>query len=178
MNMLQNKVFKAAKTAKFAAGGAKLCTAHYTHSSQSQPNPPKGLLGSFFCWPCPEAVAWCKTIDCASTARWSLTLKSSSSTTVECMRHPLSSTRNPPWIMPDTTCCSITSTEMLLGSSNASAHASLLSPSKLVVGWVVLHESSMNNAESVLWRVWKGQCDTVWMPDLHCAHGTTIIIST
>jgi len=151
--MLQNKVFKAAKMAKFAASGAKLCTAHYSHSSQSQSNPPKGLLGFFFHWPCPETVAWCGTIDRASTARWSLTSKSSSSTTAERMRHPSSPTRNPPWTMLDMTCCSITSTGMSLGSSNASAYAGSSSPSKLVVGWVVSHESSANNAGSVLWRV-------------------------
>ena len=44
--MLQNKVFIAAKTAKFATGGAKLWTARYTHSSQSQSNPPKAYLAS------------------------------------------------------------------------------------------------------------------------------------
>ena len=62
MNMLQHKVFKATKTAIFAAGSAKLCTACYTHSFQSQSNPPKGLLGFFFCWPHLETMTWCGTI--------------------------------------------------------------------------------------------------------------------
>ena len=44
--MLQNKVIIATKTAKFAAGGAKLCTARYMHSSQSNPTLQKAYLAS------------------------------------------------------------------------------------------------------------------------------------